>query len=69
MSYNKTKKLSKLARILAELDEEQAVLDTKDCNSAEDLRWCRIYLSKTMAAINTSLALDGIRTKVYKQAS
>jgi hypothetical protein len=57
MNYQKTKKLAKLARILAELDEDQATLDKHDAHAAEDLRWSRIYLSKAMSAINTSKEL------------
>jgi hypothetical protein len=57
MNYQKHKKLSKLARILAEMDVEQAILDKHDPHAAEDLRWSRIYLSKAMATIDGSKAL------------
>jgi hypothetical protein len=53
MNYRKEKKLAKLARILAEMDVEQAILDQHDPHAAEDLRWSRIYLSRAMATINT----------------
>jgi len=57
MGYNRTTRLSKLSRILAEMDAEQPILDTHDKHAAEDLRWSRVYLSKAMAAINTSKTL------------
>ncbi len=57
MNYQKTKKLAKLARILTELDVEQNILDKYDHYAAEDLRWCRIYLSKAMAEIDGSKKL------------
>jgi hypothetical protein len=43
-----------LARILAELDKEQAELDRHDPEAAEDLRWSRIFISKAAATIATN---------------
>lgn len=52
--YKPKSKLAKLARILAELDREQAELDRHDREAAEDLRWARIFVSKTAATIATN---------------
>lgn len=52
--YKPRSKLAKLARILAELDKEQAELDRHDPEAAEDLRWSRIFISKAAATIATN---------------